>query len=235
MRAVDWQKYLLVFAITLAIFGTALYISNVASEKRLAEIKSIEDKIAIDILSSETQFNLLAESSCSDVSSRPVLSEELNSLAAKLSYTEESLGADNEEVINLKRYYSLLQIKDYLLMTKIAEKCGTKPLVVLYFYSNIGDCPECERMGYVLTFLRNEYPELRVYSFDYNLDLSALRTLRSILKIENSLPAIVVKGKTYYGFKSIEEFEEIVPELKELRLRAEAEKAATSSEETSGE
>lgn len=229
MKAVDWQKYIVVFGITLAIFLTALYFTDLASERRLAEIQAIEDKIAIDILSSETQFNLLSETSCANIDT-PVLSEELNSLTEKLSYTEENLGADNEEVIRLKRYYSLLQIKDYLLTKKISEKCGRKTLAVLYFYSNLGDCTECDRMGYVLTYLRNEYPELRVYAFDYNLELSALKTLRSIVGVENKLPAVVVNNDIYYGFRSIEEFDLIVPELKKLRAEKERDALnATSS------
>ncbi len=234
MNVFDWKKYAIVFGITLLIFGTALYISNFANQKRLQEIQSIEDKIAIDILSSETQFSLLAESSCADVNNL-VLSEELNSLSEKLSFTENNLGTENIEVVKLKRYYSLLQIKDYLLMKKVREKCGLKPLVILYFYSNTGDCDECQKMGYVLTFLRNEYPELRVYAFDYNLDLSALNTLKSILKIQNRLPAIIINGAPYYGFKDIEEFEKIMPELKTLRLKNEKEKNATSTNSTSTE
>lgn len=228
IRPIDWQKYLFVFAITLAIFGTVLYLSNYASSKRIAEIKAIEDKIAIDILSSETQYSLLAESSCSDLDSRS-LSEELNSLAEKLSYTEGELGVDNPEVVSLKRYYSLLEIKDYLLMKKVAEKCKVKPLVILYFYSNLGDCDECERMGYVLTYLRNEYPSLRVYSFDYNLDLSAMRTLRSVLDIEPKLPAIVIEDNISYGFKSVEDLEKILPGLKALKEKTATTTAATST------
>lgn len=233
MHTFDWRKYLVIFGITAIIFSTAIYISNFASNQRLEEIKSIQDKIAVDLLSSETQFTLLAESSCDELGN-PAFSEELNSLTEKLSYTESALGSDDPQVIELKRYYSLLEIKDYLLNKKISEKCKTNPRVILYFYSNAGECPDCEKMGYVLTFLRNEYPELRVYAFDYNLDLSALRTLRSILKIKHELPVIVVDGTPYYGFKTIEELEIIIPELKKLRLESEKQaplKQSTTSTE----
>lgn len=230
MKKILWTKYLLVFLITGAIFVTVVYFSDFASNKRLAEIKSMEDKISVDILSSETQFNLLAQSSCADLETTG-LSEEMNSLADRLSYTEDRLGATNSQVVDLKRYYSLLEIKDYLLIKEISQKCKTKPLIVLYFYSNAGDCDECERMGYVLTYLRNEYPELRVYSFDYNLDLSALRTLRDVLKVENRLPAIVVDDKVYYGFKSLDDFDVIIPALKDLRAEnaSSSVKSATST------
>ncbi len=213
---INWKKYIFTFIITGAIFATALYASNYFSEKRLSEVKSIQDKIAIDILSSETQFSLLEASSCKFVSTSS-LSSELSSLEEKLSITEEERGADDSEVQAVKRYYSLLQIKDYLLMQKIAEKCKTSPLSIVYFYSNTGNCPDCEKEGYVLTRIRQDYPQVRVYAFDYNLDLSALQTLISINKIEARLPALMINEDVYYGFQDVEDLEKNIPELKALK------------------
>ena len=213
---INWKKYILSFIITCAIFATVLYTSNYFSERRLAEVKTIQDKIAIDILSSETQFALLESSSCKFVGSS-TLSSELSSLEEKLNITEKDRGANDAEIQSIKRYYSLLQIKDYLLMKKIAEKCKTAPVSIVYFYSNTGDCPDCEKEGYVLTRIREEYPEVRVYAFDYNLDLSALKTLISINKIENKLPALMINENVYYGFQDVENLEKNIPELKALK------------------
>lgn len=233
MRAkIDTKKYMLAFVVTALVFFGALLISNRFSQKRIEEIKSIENNIALDILASETQFALLQESSCRAVDHRTAFSEELNNLAQKLSYTEENLGDKNKEVIDLKKYYSLLQVKDYLLIGKINEKCGIKPITIIYFYSNAGDCDDCKREGYVLTKLREELPELRIYSFDYNLDLSVVKTMKSIYGIKNTLPALVVGDEVYYGFKSPEDIEKIIPQIKKLRAtqeKAEKEKNATNT------
>lgn len=231
-RKIDWKKYIYTFFITAVIFGTAIFLSNYFSQKKLAEIRSIQDTIAIDILSSETQFSLLEELSCKDVSTE-VLSKELGNLEEKLAYTEKDRGTDDSEVKTLKRYYSLLQIKDYLLMTKISQKCDKTPISIVYFYSNKGDCEDCEKAGYVLTKMRQDYPELRVYAFDYNLDISALQTLISINKVKNELPAILIGDKIYYGFKSVEDIEGYIPELqklKELKQATSTEKTTTSNE-----
>lgn len=214
MHKLDLKKYIYVLIITSFIFFTAIVLADYFNNKKLVAVKSIEDKIAIDILSSETQYALLQESSCKDLGA-PVLAQELNSLAEKLSYTENQFGSDNAEVIRLKQYYSLLQIKDYLLSKKISEKCGQRPTFIIYIYSNKGDCPDCEKEGYVLTYLRQTYPLLRVYSFDYNLDLSAVKTLLSIFKIGGPLPVIVLNGNVYSGFKEKEELEALLP--KKLR------------------
>jgi len=144
------KKYLLVFFITATIFVTAFTISDNFNKKRLDEISSIQDKIALDIAASETQFALLGERSC-DLVGESTLSKEIGSLASKLSYTESELGSDSPEVLNQKKYYSLLQVKDFLLSKKMTEKCGWRPITILYFYSNTGDCVDCTKEGYVLT------------------------------------------------------------------------------------
>lgn len=220
-----WQKYALAFVITAAIFGTAFYITNRLDQRRLADIRTTQEAISIDILSTETQFELLGSLDCNAISQNPVLSEELNNLASRLSVAEENLGADNPEVVSIKKQYSLLEIKDYLLMREISEKCPkVKPVSILYFYSNAGDCEECGRMGEVLTYLRQTYPGLRVYSFDYNLDLGALQTLISLNKIKGGdLPAMVINNRgPIYGFRDLSSMEKLVPELKTLATSTQA-------------
>ncbi len=211
---IDWKRYVIVFFITAGVFITAFWLSNYFSNKKLIELKTIQDKISIDILSSETQYALLSELSCKDVTSS-VLSDELGSLAEKVEYSEKNLG-NTDQVTELRKFYSLLEIKDYLLMKKIAERCNVKTVSILYFYTTSENCSECIRQGYVLTALREKYPELRVYSFDYSIDLSAVRALISIYKVEDTkLPAIILDDELYTGFKTIEEMDPLIAELLE--------------------
>jgi len=235
----DWRKYAYTFLITAVIFVTAIYVSNYFSQKKINEIKDIESRIAVDILASETQFSLLSELSCRQISSG-FLSKELATLGDKLSYTEENRGSDDEEVLNLKKYYSLLQIKDLILMQKITDRCGSNSTnsgpSIMYFYSNIkNDCPDCQKEGFVLTRLRQDYPELRVYAFDYNLDLSALQTLISIYNIKDEQPTLLINDKVYYGFKSVDDIKDILPALKELDKQKALEEALKAKEATTTE
>ncbi len=220
------HKYILTFLITAVIFAGMLYVNSLLDEKRFGDVKAVQDQISLDLLSSETQFDLLKEASCKSVNNS-ILSQEINSLAGKLSYLEANdRGERSDELSYLKKYYSLLQIKDSLLTEELAAKCKTKPISILYFYGDKKDCTECESMSYVLTYLREQYPEMRIYAFDANLDLSAIETLKSIYGITaTKLPAIVYKEESYVGFRSIEEMKELIPELKKLdkeRLDAEA-------------
>jgi thiol-disulfide isomerase/thioredoxin len=225
---IDTKKYTFTFFVTTAIFATAFFASTFFSQKRVENVKFIQDNIAIDILSSETQFDLLKEVPCQNVNDS-ILSPELNDLGDRLSHTENVRGENDADVIYLKKYYSLLQVKDYLLSKKVAEKCGSlkKQVFIIYFYSNKGDCPDCQKEGYVLTRLKEKYPELRVYSFDFDLDLSVINSLKAIYKIKSALPVLIIEDTTYSGYKSIEELEALLPDtLKQVEV-------ATSTTSTS--
>jgi hypothetical protein len=208
---IDWKKYLIVFLITVGLFLTASYVSNYFGNKKVDELKSIQDKIAVDILSSETQFSLLSELSCKNISDSG-FSEELGELGGKLTWGENNLGS-TAEVSYLKKYYALLQIKDYLLVKKISERCKIKSAFILYFYTTAQNCSECERESLVLSSLRDKYPELRVYSFDYSTDLSAVKAMLQIYKIEDTkLPALVVDDEVLTGFHGVEDLDAKIEE-----------------------
>ena len=69
MRETGLKKYLLAFLITAVIFGTAIYASNYFNERRIGEIKSIEDSVATNIMSSETEMALLSDIPCEEAGS----------------------------------------------------------------------------------------------------------------------------------------------------------------------
>src|SRR3989339_1740287 len=144
-NSIDWKKYLIVFLITLGLFFTAIYLSNYFGDKKINQLESIQDKIAIDILSSETQFSLLSELSCKNISDS-VFSSELSELGSKLEWSQDNLG-DTAEVSYLKKYYSLLQIKDYLLAKRISARCGVKSAFILYFYTAAANCSLCQEQS----------------------------------------------------------------------------------------
>lgn len=206
------RNALIALFITLALVGTVAYAINYLNQARIAELSAVEDQLSIDILSLDTQFSLLEAAPCDSNASSTTLISELANMGDHLSYAENQLGSDNAQVIRLKEKYSLLEIRDYLITKELAAACGgTKPATVLYFYSNEGDCTDCDNAGYALSYLRDTYPTLRVYSFDYNLDLGALKTFIAITKVKRDLPAFVINGKQYYGFTSLSDLEKQFP------------------------
>ncbi len=205
------RNVLIALGITILLTATVTYAVSYLDRARLSELSAIEDQLSIDILSLDTQFSLLESAPCGSTASFTTLTGELANMGTRLAYAEEQLGSDNAQVIRLKEQYSLLEIRDYLITKKLASACGTKPTTVLYFYSNAGDCADCDRAGYALSYLRDTYPALRVYSFDYNLELGALKTFIAVTKVEDTFPAFIINGKHFYGFTTLEDLEKQFP------------------------
>lgn len=206
-----YKNALIALLITALIIGTIFVLIGFLNQQRVEELRAIEDQLATDTLSIETQYALLEEAPCEGGSAN-ILSKELGSLGDRLAFAEEQAGKDDPEVLRLKERYTLLQIRDYLLSKRLARTCDVDPTIALYFYSNAGDCADCDRAGYALSYLRQTYPDLRVYSFDYHLDLPALKTLIAIEGIKEELPAFVIQDKRSYGFTTLEDLQILFPE-----------------------
>lgn len=192
----DYKRYLIVLLITILLFVTGFYLSNHFNSKKVVQLKSIQDQISLNILSTETQFALLSDSTCSDASTS-ILSEELSALSDKLDYGERTIGASNPDIVSLRNYFSLLEIKDFLLLKQINARCKSVTPYILYFYSNDKDCPDCASQWRTISQLRDENPEVRVYVFDYHSELSAVSALKKLYKVTETLPALIIDGKTY--------------------------------------
>lgn len=205
------RNILISLSITIALVATVAFAINYLNNIRVANLATIEDQISIDTLSLDTQFSLLETAPCDSAASTTTLVSSLADLGNRLSNTENQLGTNNPQVLRLKQQYSLLEIRDYLITKQLATACGTKPVTVLYFYSNAGDCADCDKAGYALSYLRNTYPALRVYSFDYNLALGALKTFITINNVKGTLPAFIINGKHSYGFTSLADLELLFP------------------------
>lgn len=222
---IDWRKYLAVFFITLCIFAIAFFLSDYLNNKKISRLEEIYQQIYTNVLSTETKFSLLRFASCqeavSSASFEDELTQELNDMAKRVKYMESQLGVNNPNVTLIKTQYSLLQIKDYLLVRELATRCKEKTSVFFYFHDL--DCEDCSKQSLVLDEISLLYPNIRVYWFDRNLQTPAVQTLVSMFHIE-SAPSLVIENKTYSGFKSISDIEKLIPDL--VKARKEKEKAA---------
>ena len=206
------RNALIALAVTIVVVGTVIYAVAYLDNRRVAELSSIQNQLATDTLSVETQFALLEEAPCEDITENNTLSATLADLGARLVFAEERLGATDPQVLELKKQYTLLEIRDFLLMKRLSKVCHADSPVALYFYSNVpGACPDCDRASYALSYLHDTYPNVRVYSFDYNLDLGALKTLIAVERIQPQFPAFVIEGKRSYGFVSVNQLEKEFP------------------------
>ena len=212
----EWKKYLVTFAITAVIFGTTIAISILIDNARLNNIRSLQDNISLSILSSETQFNLLRNANCEDIFNSD-LDSQLADIGNRLSFMESTGHSKDADFMSLKQYYYLLQIKNYMLISS-ATKCPLKPITILYFYKP--DCSDCDKQGDVLNYLLKHHPDnVRIYSFDFSVDVPAVKTLADINKVSDDMPALVIDKVAYQGFHSLEDLISINPKMGTDRVR----------------
>lgn len=196
-----------VLAATVIIFLIGLFLGGYFSDVKLSAVTGIQDDLRIDTMALELQYLIANENICA--ARTGVLEEELSDVGAKLDYMENQLGIDNKNVIRLKEYYSLLQIRHWLLNKRQVSECKLNKNIILYFYSNdIKECPTCKEQGFVLDYLNKKYNDLAIYAFDINSFNAAVKTLIEQNQIEES-PSIVVNEKTYSGFRNSEEVEKL--------------------------
>jgi len=226
-KKIKWLRHLTVFVTTLIIFSAGFFLSSVVLEKKIASLTKLQQSLSVDILSLETQFSVLTQAPCKNLN-ESTLTKELFEISQKLETVGNSLGQDNPDFLMLKKYYSILQIKHWLLLKKAARDCKMVIVSIVYFYGDKKTCPQCEDQGYILTTLREKYPFLRIYAFDYNLSLAPLETIKSIYKLKDELPILIINDDEYYGFRSKEEVEALLSQYIDLE-KLELKSATTTS------
>ena len=210
-RKTNFGRYLVAFVISASIFVIGLLIGTIFTENKLSSIDKLEQDLRTQVLTVETQYSIASQNPCALIDSDE-LNSELYKLDSTLSSLETDLGKNNEDVLRLVEYYSLLEVRQWLFVKDASKKCGKNPILILFFYSNNANkCTDCEVQGYVLTFLRKQYPEKSIYVYSFNTDINNT-VIKTMMKVYNvkTLPSIVINDKTYEGFKDRNQLEKIL-------------------------
>lgn len=208
---IEFNKYVASFAIATLLLVIGIIVGNYLSEERMSSIKEMESKIQFDIMSMEIQDLLFNENPCS-LTATVELEQRLKDTATTISFMESQLGKTDERVINLKKEYSLLEIRHYIVMKTRKEKCKLNYSTILFFYSNQEEkISDSEKQGYVLDNIRQKYnvENIKVYSLDRDLDLYIIGELARFYAVSD-VPAIVIDNRTFIGFQSKDKVEEIL-------------------------
>lgn len=202
-RRFNGSRFFLVFILTTFIFLMGLWFGQNMLKSKLSEIEKMQNDFRTETSTLEVEYMFLNQKPCSIINSSE-LSKELYQMGSRLEFMEESYGKNNNDVLSLKGYYSLLEMRHWLFLENVRQQCNYDIKTILYFYSNVR-CDRCDEQGYVLTFLRNEYPNLSVYSFDVDIDNSALNMLKEHFNINSfdNLPVIILGNKTFEGFTTL--------------------------------
>lgn len=200
-------KTLIVLALTVFVFLFGILLGSSLNAEKVDEVYQLSKELQMRTLGVDVEYEILEDSLCSsgDILS---LADDLYEVSEKTEYMENTLGYDNENIKELKAYYFVLEAKHWLLAKKRYETCsmqlgGLEPLnrsVILYFYSNEGDCPKCGEQGTVLSYIKELYPGLMVYSFDLNFDSPVVDLYKGLYNIESQAPVLILNENVHEGY-----------------------------------
>lgn len=209
-KKINKLKLFAVLITTTLVFLIGIFFGNVMGNSQLDKIMVFQQDLRTQTLSLELQYALASQDLCKGTNWNTV-GNELYNMGETLGVMEGSLGKLNKDVLSLKKYYSLLEVKHWLFLKNVKKECKVNIPTILFFYSNLGDCDKCEDQGYVLTYLKKKNLELSVFSFDINMNDAVLDGLKKIYNIKSDkLPVIVVGDKVFVGFTELDKINEFI-------------------------
>jgi hypothetical protein len=196
------------FAVATIVFLLGLFVGETIANSKINKIMDTAEEIRLEILDLELQQSLSEYDPCGRTYLYS-LGAKLDDIGASLAYLEEERGKQDQSVIDLKKPYTLLQVRHYLLIRNRMEKCDEDYITLLFFYSNKREyVQDSEKQGYVLKYFSDKYgyERVKVYAIDVDLDLGIVDMLKSQYNI-TEYPSTVVNDQVFSGFTEQEEFQ----------------------------
>src|SRR3989338_2355663 len=210
MSSINTAKYISIIIVVAFVFVAGILIGKVLTETNLSSYTNTAAFLKLQSLSLSIQQDLISGNICTiDVFK---ITKDRARLGARVDELEKSLGKTSPQTLALKAEYSLISIRQWLLVKELKEKCGLNATIILYFYTNIKD-PEksqSELQGYFLDYLYRKYPEkLVTYSLDSDLEEPTIAILMELYNV-TQIPSLVIEGKIYSGYSDREHLEPLI-------------------------
>src|SRR3989344_1811364 len=202
------RRYLIAMIITLAFFLVGIFIGSLLTDTRIKSVEESSSNQRMDFESLQTQYLFLSflnqQGNCKAVE------ETLNKNILNLITTQERLEnyekqakSNYNDFINLKRSYSLAEIKYWLLLKNTQNICDRDVVTVLYFYDSDANCPKCRTQGFILSYLKKIFNErLLIFSFDGEFkDEPIIEIIKKSYNI-TTYPSIVINDDSFSGLQT---------------------------------
>lgn len=205
--------FLKVGIVTTLIFVSGLMFGMLIGSQKVSELELTISKLDEDIQNADLQFlffNTMNQNiSCKFLSHEASrLSEQADDLGREVSMYENSKKISEKSFYEMKKRYTSILIKDWLMVEKIKRTCGENYTTVLYFYSN-NNCDRCQEQGIVLTYLKEKLKnEFLVFAIDGDISLEIVNLLKDAYGIKE-YPSLVINGEVHNGFTDLDELKEI--------------------------
>lgn len=211
-RKISRKKFLVVFIITAVIFSLGVFVGSKFTSHVILDIEQSQEALKNQISGVDLKNEILKKTDICTLSWDSIWKDKVE-LGNLVEMLERRLGKEDPQVLSLKTNYQLVQVRTWLLLRDIKERCETDTKIILFFYTNKKDDPKgddqlSETQGSVLNSLYNKYgSDVSIFSFDMNIENPAVETLLDIYGITTA-PTLVIEDETYLGIKSIPEIEE---------------------------
>lgn len=199
--------------VTTIVFISGIFFGLWIGEKRVSELERIIVNLNENINNAELQF-LFFDVMGEEISCRYLIKEaenlgnEASSLGKEVERFENAKKIDENSFRELKKKYTSVLIRDWLMLEKIKKTCNEDYITVLYFYSN-KKCEKCEEQGIILLYLKEKFKEnFLVFAIDSDVSLEIVRMLKDVYEVKE-YPTLVINGEVY-GFLNLKELEGIV-------------------------
>lgn len=193
-------------SMTTLIFLSGFYLNSTLTGDKLTELQELQDVLSVESASLEAQYDLALQNPC-NIAGLTELNNELNSFGDKVTHLERISPDEDINVDNLYNYYTVLEVKHFLFINEVNQKCEDEYPTILFFYSLDDEaCTACGEQGQALTALKHDYPNTMIYSFNLDSTSKVVGTLEQLYNI-TGLPALVVNEEKIEGFTARKELE----------------------------
>ncbi len=219
LRKISTSKYIMAFIFSSLIFVIGVLVGNSLSKERVDYLRDIADKQQLDYKSLELQSLYISSFELRNESCRAfreILEKSLDDVAKAQEKVEMYMRQRSDaRYDDIKRDYSMAQIRYLLLDKKVREICNFDTASLLYFYSD-KECPDCSPQGTILTYLKEKMKDrLLIFSLDIDFKQEPLIDLFAVKYNITEVPSIIVNETLYFGLMKKEEILESLCQLYE--------------------
>jgi len=205
---VNKQILVISFLITLTLFISVLFVGSVMNNRRYAYINSQFNELYSKFNEMQTFF-LMANSygdkmACLAFEKKL---QEMDKFLWNLGRKIDTYRAASEQFqkdlyyLQQKKIFNQQELSYLMMIRTLKERCDLKQTIILFFYKNADECKKCDDQSFVLTDINKKLdPELAIFSFDMDLNLTSLKVLADYYGIDK-YPCTIIEDHKFCGMQ----------------------------------
>jgi hypothetical protein len=215
--AVDRSIFVKAFLITLALFLSVYSINLYLNYEREKAVDQRMNEVVDEFEEFQALNNLMEvygqNATCLTLTSRiKLLDTNIWRLGEKIdSYRQLSRDYMNDPYYqDQKEKFNRQEVIYLSILKEMKKSCELNQTEIMFFYKKSEECPTCDDQSYVLNYFNQRIdPEIAIFSFDSDLNLPSVDTLRGIYNV-TEYPSLVVEDSVYGGLRDRDELQKIL-------------------------